>query len=127
MKRVEVRSNGTTFVELNSLNLDHNNVIGWVSNKYNPAYGWSIHHTTKSEKAEFGTDAVRLLSGSSIHHTTIVRLNLTTGTLSFIDNALYLEGKVSFGKATAYTKVIIDQQSDLIYLGQKEQANEANS
>jgi hypothetical protein len=62
LKRTEVRpeGRGTDPVE-NKFGLDHKNAIGFIANKYNPAFGWSIHQTTPEEKKEFGENSIRTL------------------------------------------------------------------
>ena len=65
------------------------NVIGWFATKYNPAGGYVVFELDDYDKKEFGTKNVyRVLHTKG---TTIVKLDLKKGKVSFIDNEYYTE------------------------------------
>ena len=92
-KNVFIREEGRgTSVEENNFDLDDTNVIGWFTNKYNHAFGWSLHTLTTDELEYFGSsnvspDTVLLRTLSCNTRTTsIIKINFKTGTYGFLDN-----------------------------------------
>ena len=112
--RTEIRENAESTYVANSgdelFGLNQNNVVGWMSNKYNPAAGWSLHELSEEEKSEFATDDnlfFRTYSDST-ESTAIIRINITTGKYSFIDNEFYIEGHVVYDRPENYKMLCID-------------------
>lgn len=109
MKRVYLRSDGRyTHPDVPSdivPPLDVENCVGWFSTSRNPALGHSLFILTPEDKAEFGNDAFRQATSKG---TSIVKLNLKTGTVSFLDNDAYENGNIKYLPASAYRKLYID-------------------
>jgi hypothetical protein len=101
----------TTTVEKNKFDLNAHTVIGWLSNKENPAFGWSIHRLTPAEKKEFGaTNTYRALSGKNGDNTSIIKIDPSTGKYAFIDNKAYEDGKIKYDRMAKYKSFVVDKK-----------------
>lgn len=110
LKRAEVEIlNSEWFLpsdELQSVGVDNQNKIGWLSNKDN-RYGWFIYALNEFELNEFGEGCVRTYSYST-NSTSIIKLNAKTGYFAFINSQHYAEtGEVVFDKMTTYKQLIV--------------------
>jgi hypothetical protein len=118
LKAVVIRDKGhSTHVDSNSHGLNNDTVIGYINSKSNPI-GWSIHTTTSEEKREFGSSAVRILSGNG--NTFIAKVNIKTGTWQVIDNNAYTNGELKYDRATRYTSVHLDNEENAKHLIQEQ-------
>lgn len=88
-----------------------NPIIGWFSNKHNPAGGWGVFALDKHDKAWFKQKKVstkNVFRVATDSNTSIVRFNFKTGTVAWLDNDHLLDtDEIKFQKATAYQKFIL--------------------
>jgi len=110
LKRVEVRKDGTTDVpSSNKFGLGKDTVIGWFSNKHNPAFGWSIHKLGPADKEFQGKGVFRSLQDEKMT-TSIIKFDFQKGTYAFLDNKAYENGEIKFEKMSPYSKFIVDDE-----------------
>ena len=113
LKRATLRDNNAkTYLEPEAdlLGLRQEDVVGWLANKYNMAFGWVLLNTTTVEKSEFGQDALRTYNCRT-NTTSIIKVNPLTGTYAFLDNEAYLDGEIKYEKMEAYNRLVMDDAS----------------
>lgn len=116
LKRVHRRAEDERTSMRSNIMVSSQTLIGWFSTKMNLAAGFNIH-TLESPDNKWLKDEKVNLTGVyrvvSDRDTNIIKLNLTKGTVAFVDNQ-YLEdtGDVKFKKAIPYTKVLVDWKKD---------------
>lgn len=114
--RVEVRDMGryssTDGGMIHSNPTYKNNIIGWFSNKYNPAFGWVIaklddYDTKWIKDAGFSTDGIyRSFTDKA---TNIIKINVRSGTYAFADSKWMEEtDELRFEKSTKFKRLLID-------------------
>lgn len=123
LKRVEVRDSGRS-TDLSGLKLidkeSARNVIGWFSNKHNPAFGWAIFKLDAHDKDWLPKSGVKNLKGvlrvSSEHGTNIVKFDLAKGTYAFVDGDHFeATDEARFEKMTPYKVVVLDTEEKKKY------------
>ena len=94
--------------DVKSVGVRDEDVVGWFSNKYNPAFGWYLYKPSAFTQREFGTDVFRSYS-EKLGTWAIVKINPEKGTYAFIDNKAYEnEGVIRFEKFSPYLKLVIE-------------------
>jgi len=112
----EIRDEGrTTQVESGGIKFGctDKNVIGWFSNKYNQAFGWTLHTLTLDEKKEFDINnkyvTYRTYSEKT-DTTSIAQFDIQKGKYAFLDNEKYENGILKFERMTKYKTLIFDKK-----------------
>jgi hypothetical protein len=113
--RDDNRGTSTDGLAINSrLAKEKKEVIGWFSNKNNPAFGWAIFKLTDNDiewLKDKLPDLKNVFRTSSDKETSIIKIKSKTGTYSFMDNKYYENSDdVRFEKASAYKKLVIDDE-----------------
>jgi len=104
------RNNGhttsTTDVYHNSM-AHASNVIGFIATKANNGEGYAVYKPTVSELKEFGSDIFRLVWSKG---TTIVKIDIKSDKLYFLDNTKYEDGIIKFQSPIKFTRLILDKK-----------------
>ena len=114
LKRVEIRSNqNRSNYKFPDKTAEHK-LIGWFKNKHN-ASGWGIFTLSSYDKKWMRDAGINNFNGlyrtgEDLHNTTsIIKLNLKSGTYAFADNTHMEEtDELKFEKMSPYTLLVID-------------------
>jgi len=108
-KKIYIRENGKTS-KIN--NEDENNIIGWFSNKYNIAEGWSICELDQNDKEWLKSQNIELKNIfriTSEKNTTIALFDFEKYKVAFFDNNFYLKtDKIKFEKFYTWDRLFFD-------------------
>jgi len=89
---------------------EQSKIVGWFATKYNMAEGYIVTILDSEDKKEFGKDAFRVYWGKG---TTIVKIDLIKGKISFLDNKVYEdESKIKWQRPMAYDRFFIDNKKE---------------
>jgi len=107
---------------INHPSVKNHEVIGWFSNKSNPAFGWVIHKLDSHDISWLRSKSInpkgiyRVASehGSRVN-TSLIKLNFKTGTYAFLDNK-YLEDtdEIRFDKMVKAKKIVLDVYAETL-------------
>jgi len=93
---------------------DNENIIGWFSNKFNPAFGWSVHPLTAFDIAWFESQNVStkgVLRIASEKGLSIAKFNFDKHQVAFFDNTHYVAtDEIKFERLSAFEKFIFDDE-----------------
>jgi hypothetical protein len=112
LKRVTLRSAGGYTDKNGWQTPPGSEIIGWLSTKQNPAFGFAISKLTDFDKKwlkETMSDISDIYRISGRNMTTLAKFNLEKGTMSWFDNEHYANtDEPKFGKFIPYTSVFVD-------------------
>lgn len=91
-------------------------VVGWFSNKYNPAFGWALGELDSADAKEFNPSGDTIFRSYTEKGTNIVKINAKTGKYAFIDNNAYENGVIKFERMTKYKELYIDHGKEKFFL-----------
>lgn len=94
--------------------------IGWFATKHNMSWGWSLYELEEFDKkwmpaAGFDIKNCYRIGGERHGNTSIVRINIKTGTVAFMDSGIHPDpkkGEYWFDRAFRYNRLLVYKNVD---------------
>jgi hypothetical protein len=110
-KKVYIRTKNQTTPDKDSMQKSFGgDIYGFIATKYNNAAGYIVSSLSNAEKKDFGSDAYRV-SSEKTHTTTVAKIDLKKGKITFLDNEEYEEGNLKWQSPMAFTRLLIDNNT----------------
>ena len=115
---IREKDRSTSIHGLENYNIKEEDVVGWFSNKYNPAAGWVLTKLTPFEQKEFNPKNVKgIFRSYTDKGTSIVKVDAKTGKYSFLDNEKYEnDSKIKFERMAKAKVFMIDYGKEQFFM-----------